>query len=53
MATQTFKNMNTHNLTTPNKEIYQQPMLKVITIQTGGRILGGSDYLEFGGDEMD
>lgn len=35
--------MNTQNLTTPEKEIYQQPVLKVITIQTSRCILNTSD----------
>ena len=41
--------MNTQNLTTPEKEIYQQPVLKVITIQTSRCILLESDPTETGG----
>ena len=36
------------NLTTPEKEIYQQPMLKVITIQASRCILQVSDPTETG-----
>ena len=45
----TSKNMNTQNLTTPEKEIYQQPMLKVITIQTSRCILVESGTTETSG----
>ena len=38
--------MNTQNLTTPEKEIYQQPMLKVITIQASRSILNTSGPTE-------
>ena len=38
--------MNTQNLTTPEKEIYQQPVLKVITVQTSRSILNTSDPTE-------
>ena len=41
--------MNTQNLTTPEKEIYQQPVLKVITIQTSRCILLESGTTETGG----
>lgn len=43
------KNMNTQNLTTQEKEIYQQPMLKVIAVQTSRSILQTSDPTETGG----
>ena len=48
--------MNTQNLTTPEKEIYQQPMLKVIAFQTRYCVLnvsGGDSELSFGGDEIE
>ena len=35
--------MNSKNLTTLEKEVYQQPELKVITIQTSRSILNTSD----------
>lgn len=35
--------MNIQNLTTLEKEIYQQPVLKVITVQTSRSILNTSD----------
>lgn len=41
--------MNIQNLTTLEKEIYQQPMLKVITIQTSRSILLESGMTETGG----
>ena len=41
--------MNTLNLTTPEKEIYQQPMLKVIFVQTSRSILLESGMTETGG----
>ena len=41
--------MNTQNFTTPEKEIYQQPVLKVITIQTSRCILLESGTTETGG----
>ena len=45
--------MNTQNLTTPEKEIYQQPTLKVITIRTNRCILENSNTeFEFGGDHI-
>lgn len=41
--------MNTQNLTTPEKEIYQQPVLKVITIQASRSILLESGMTETSG----
>ena len=38
--------MNTQNLTALEKEIYQQPVLKVITVQTSRSILNTSDPTE-------
>lgn len=43
--------MNTYNLTNSEKEIYQQPVVKVIAIQAGRSILQDSVY-QFGGDEI-
>ena len=34
--------MNIQNLTTLEKEIYQQPVLKIVAVQTGRCILEGS-----------
>lgn len=46
--------MNSQNLTNPDKEIYQQPTLKVITVRTNRCILDGSNdtYFEPGGDHV-
>lgn len=41
--------MNMQNLTTPQKEIYQQPVLKVIAVQASRSILKTSDPTETNG----
>lgn len=49
--------MNTQNLTALEKEIYQQPMLKVIAVQTSRccvlNVSGGDSELGFGGNEIE